>query len=56
LYPHIKSSNIYLSYISQFAFIQLSNNDGFDKLVRDVIDPMHKEILPLYEKNIRHRG
>ncbi len=56
LYPHIKSSNIYLSYISQSAFVQLSNHDGFDKLVGDVIDPMHKEILPMYEKKIRHRS
>jgi len=50
LYPKVKISNTYLSYISQAAFIELSNHDGFEKLVRDVIDPMHKEILPMYEK------
>lgn len=53
LYPHMKSDNIYLSYIDRNSFIQLSNSDGFDKLVRDVISPMHKEILPMYETNIK---
>ena len=55
LYPHMQSGNIYLSFITRSGFIQLSNNDGFDKLVRDVISPMHKEILPMYETKIRHR-
>jgi len=54
LYPQIKSNNIYLSYISQPGFIRLSNNDGFENLVRDVIDPMHKEILPMYERKNRY--
>ena len=56
LYPNINSFNTYLSYISQSAFIELSNHDGFDKLVREVIDPMHKEILPMYEKKTRYRS
>ena len=54
LYPKMKSGNIYLSYINKAGFVELSNNDGFEKLVNDVITPMHKEILPLYEKNQRH--
>lgn len=53
LYPHMRSGNIYLSYINRSGFTQLSNNDGFDKLARDVIMPMHKEILPMYEAKYR---
>ena len=55
LYPNMRSGNIYLSYITRSGFTQLSNNDGFDKLVRDVITPMHKEILPMYEAKHRPR-
>ena len=55
LYPHVRSGNIYLSYITKSEFTELSNNDGFDKLVRDVIAPMHKEILPMYEAKCRER-
>ena len=53
LYPKMKSGNIYLSYITKSGFIQMSNNDGFEKLVQEVITPMHKEILPMYEE--KHR-
>ena len=53
LYPYMKSGNIYLSYITRSGFIQLINNDGFEKLVQEVITPMHKEILPMYET--KHR-
>jgi len=49
LYPHMQSGNIYLSYISKSGFIELSNDHGFEKLVEEVIVPMHKEILPMYE-------
>lgn len=52
LYPKMQSGNIYLSYFSRLSFIELSNNDGFDKFVLDVISPIHKEILPMYERNI----
>jgi len=55
LYPQMQSGNIYLSYINRSGFIELSNNDGVDKLVRDVITPMHKEILPMYEKSVKYR-
>lgn len=55
LYPKSNSSNTYLSYISSTAFIDLNNHDGFEKLVRDVVDPMHKEILPMYEKKAGYR-
>lgn len=53
LYPHMQSGNIYLSYISKSGFIELSNDYGFEKLVEEVITPMHKEILPMYEA--KHR-
>ncbi|CAB1076409.1 hypothetical protein D1AOALGA4SA_4205 [Olavius algarvensis Delta 1 endosymbiont] len=55
LYPKSNSSNTYLSYISSTAFIDLNNHDGFEKLVRNVVDPMHKEILPMYEKKAGYR-
>lgn len=54
LYPHIHSGNIYLSYITRSGFIELSNGDGFDNLVRNVISPMYKEILPMYEEKDKH--
>jgi len=53
LYPHMQSGNIYLSYISKSSFIELSNDDGFEKLVEEVIAPMHEEILPMYEAKNR---
>ena len=52
LYPKMQSGNIYLSYFLRSKFIELNNNDGFDKHVQEVISPMHKEILPMYERNI----
>ncbi len=55
LYPQMQSGNVYLSYINKSGFVELSNNDGFEKLAQDVITPMHKEILPMYEANIKHR-
>lgn len=55
LYPNMRSGNIYLSYINRAGFVKLSNNDGFDKLVSDVITPMHKEILPMYEAKHKRR-
>ena len=55
LYPHIRSGNIYLSRITRSGFTGKSNNDGFENLVREVITPMHKEILPMYEAKCRER-
>jgi hypothetical protein len=55
LYPRMASGNMYLSFIKFKEFVEMSNGDGFEKLFRDVILPMHKEILPLYEKNQRYR-
>lgn len=56
LYPKSHSSITYLSYISSKAFIELSNQDGFEKLAREIIGPMHREILPMYEKKARYRN
>jgi competence protein CoiA len=55
LYPQTQSGNIYLSPIAWTAFVQCSNNDGFEKLVQDVISPIHQELLPKYEKHIKNR-
>ncbi len=55
LYPKMRSGNIYLSRMKRSHFTQYSNNDGFDKLVREVITPMHKKVIPMYEAKCRER-
>ena len=53
LYPHMQSGKVYLSCISKSSFIEYINDSGFEKLVEEIITPMHKEILPMYE--VKHR-